>query len=283
MERTAAGHVEKLAAGAVDVVFEIKDAFVSAGGLEKDGAGAIAKKDAGGAVGVIKDGTHFVAADDEDLLVGPGANELRADRECIGKAGAGGGKVKAPGFFRADAILNKAGGGGKHHIRSNARNYDQFDLGGVGSGFGQEGFCSFRGEMGASRAIGGNVALADTGAGPNPFVICRDHFLEVGVGEHLRRNVRCDTRDFCRDAVGHDSPWAYCKSNECKILCDAYEKLQGERRRNQDPIIENRASNRNEGRHSPGGRISWRQVSFAVFWSMADTEQYFCSLSSMAR
>src|SRR5690242_14181350 len=34
--------------------------------------------------------------------------------------------------------------------------------------------------------------------------------------------------------------------------------------------------------HSAGGRISWRQVNVAVFWSMAETEQYFCSLSSMA-
>jgi hypothetical protein len=32
-----------------------------------------------------------------------------------------------------------------------------------------------------------------------------------------------------------------------------------------------------------GGRISWRQVSLAVFWSMAETEQYFDSLSSIER
>src|SRR5277367_661879 len=35
--------------------------------------------------------------------------------------------------------------------------------------------------------------------------------------------------------------------------------------------------------HSAGGRISCRQVSVAVFCSIAETEQYFCSLSSMAR
>src|SRR5690242_17352144 len=283
MERTAARHVKELAAGAVDVMFEIKDAFVFPGGLEQDGARAIAKQNAGGAVCVIKDGTHLIAADDHDFLVSARAHKLRSDREGIGKSRAGGGEVKAPGFFRADAILNKAGGGGKHHIRSNAGNYDQFNLGRVGSRFCQESFCGFSGQMGASRAIPGNVALADTGAGPNPFVIGRDHFLEVGVGKHLRRNVRCDTRDFCRDAVGHDSPWEYFLSSECKILCDAYEKLQGKRKKDQDPTVASRAGHRSEGPHSPGGRISWRQVSFAVFWSMADTEQYFCSLSSIAR
>src|SRR5262249_5055821 len=51
-----------------------------------------------------------------------------------------------------------------------------------------------------------NVALADAGARSNPLVVGVDDFLEVRVGHHFRRNVPGYTRDFCRDAVGHNAP-----------------------------------------------------------------------------
>src|SRR5262249_53896462 len=79
IERAAAGHVEKLAAGAVNVVLEIENAFVVAsGGLEEDGAGSVTEQDAGGAVFVVEDGSHFVGADGENLFVRAGTNKLSA-------------------------------------------------------------------------------------------------------------------------------------------------------------------------------------------------------------
>src|SRR5580692_1072541 len=78
-----------------------------------------------------------------------------------------------------------------------------------------------------------------------------------------------------------------CKPGESEILCDADARLQAESERNKEtpwrggggqPGSKLRAAD-----HSSGGRISCRQVSLAVFCSIAETEQYFCSLSSIAR
>src|SRR5690242_15875187 len=87
MQRAAAGHVKIFTAGAVNVVLEIENAFICAiGSLNKHSAGAIAKEDAGGAIPVIEDGGHGIAADSHDFLVCARANELRANSECVGKS-----------------------------------------------------------------------------------------------------------------------------------------------------------------------------------------------------
>src|SRR5271155_4279487 len=132
MQGAAAGHVEVAAAGAVHVVDEIEDAFGVRGcRFEKDGTGAVAEEDAGGAVGVIENGSHHVTTDDQDFFVGAAGNELRADGEGVQEAGAGGGEIEAPGIFRADAILDEAGGGGEKHVGSDGGDDDEADFIGV--------------------------------------------------------------------------------------------------------------------------------------------------------
>src|SRR5579859_647133 len=83
-------------------------------------------------------------------------------------------------------------------------------------------------------AIFSDVALADAGARADPFVVGRDHFLEVGVGKHLGGNIACNTRDFCRDAVRHVSPWELQQSkrirNSKRCRCEVTRrerKIQG--------------------------------------------------------
>src|ERR1019366_10331011 len=54
IEAATAGHIEKTAAGAVDLVDEVDQANrIIFGRLENNGTRAVAKDDAGGAVGVI--------------------------------------------------------------------------------------------------------------------------------------------------------------------------------------------------------------------------------------
>src|SRR5579859_456004 len=65
-------------------------------------------------------------------------------------------------------------------------------------------------------AIVRDMTFADAGARADPFVVGRDHFLEVGVGKYLGGNIACNTRDFCRDAVRHVSPWELQQSKRIR-------------------------------------------------------------------
>ena len=58
--------------------------------LDQYCAGAVAEKDAGGTVGVVEDRGHGVGADDENLGVRAGFDELHACLQCVDEAGAGG-------------------------------------------------------------------------------------------------------------------------------------------------------------------------------------------------
>src|ERR1700676_3179048 len=141
--------------------------------------------------------------------------------------------------------------------------------------------------MRAGSAALGDVALTDAGAGANPFVVGGDHFLKVGVCEHLGGNVAGDAGDFSRDAVRHDSPSGLVQTRRIRNSMRCGCEVTRRERRNKETRW--RAGGGQSGSklratdHSKGGRISCRQVSEAVFWSMAETEQYFFSLSSMAR
>src|ERR1700722_20670626 len=64
LQRTAGWHVEIASARAIHVMNEIQNAFVSGSGrFHENRTGTIAKENAGGAVLVIEDGSHHVAAD----------------------------------------------------------------------------------------------------------------------------------------------------------------------------------------------------------------------------
>src|SRR5262244_1402676 len=61
--------------------------------------------------------------------------------------------------------------------------------------------------MRACCAILNNMALADTGARTDPFVIGVYHLLQIRVGQNLGRNVACDASYFGRNLMGHGAPW----------------------------------------------------------------------------
>src|SRR5271156_431630 len=207
MQGAAAGHVEVAAAGTVHVVNEIEDAFGVRGcGFDEYGAGTVAEEDAGGAVGVIEDGSHHVTADDQNFFVGSTGDELRADGEGVEKAGAGGGEIEAPGIFRTDAILDEAGGGGEQHVGSDGGDDDEADFIGVDATGGENFAGCFGAEMGRGDAGVSVMPLANSGAGANPFVAGIHSFFEVEIGDHARRNVSSHSGNFCGDASAHSYP-----------------------------------------------------------------------------
>src|SRR3954452_11063266 len=79
-------HVQKVAAGAVDFVLEADESGVVLSRLDYHSARAVAKQNAGRAVGVIDNARHRVSADDEDFLVGTGRNEMGGRRQSVDKA-----------------------------------------------------------------------------------------------------------------------------------------------------------------------------------------------------
>jgi len=110
MQRAAPGHVQKRSTGAIHVVLEIEDPFVGACRFEQRGSRAIAEQHAGCAIRVVQNGSHGIAADDQHFLMRSGGDELRADGERVGEARARRGKIKTPSLFRANALLDQAGG-----------------------------------------------------------------------------------------------------------------------------------------------------------------------------
>src|SRR5258707_14853821 len=106
MERPAAWHVEKRSPRAMRVVLEIEDPFVRARRLEQHSSRAIAEQHTRRAILVIQNGSHRIASDYQRFLVRARADELRADGQRVGKAGARCGKVKAPRLLRANALLH---------------------------------------------------------------------------------------------------------------------------------------------------------------------------------
>src|SRR6266478_5585201 len=135
------------------------------------------------------------------------------------ESGARCGQIEPPRLLRTDTFLHQAGRGREKHVGGNTGEHDQVDLRRIRPGLQQHGLCSFGGHVRGGHAILHDVAFADAGARADPFVICLDDFLEVGVGHHLRRNVGGYTHDFCRDGVGHGAP---CKLLTCSRDSEFY-------------------------------------------------------------
>src|SRR5690606_6123165 len=83
-----AGDVKMLVARAVRAEHRRKETARLLGRLDDDRARAIAEEDASSAVGVINEPRQGIGADDEDAVVGPGLDELRADGERVDEPGA---------------------------------------------------------------------------------------------------------------------------------------------------------------------------------------------------
>ncbi len=177
-------HVEDVGLCAVGSHVGSEDAvFAFGGGLHDDRACAVTKKHAGVAVFPVDDGGKFFSADDEHRLVHVGGDELLGNNHAVEKSGAGGLEVEGGGTRCADGVLDAAGGGGENGVGRAGGQDDEIDVvggdacvldGDAGGG---------GGHVGGEFVVGGNAALANTGAGENPLVSGVDHLFEVGIGK----------------------------------------------------------------------------------------------------
>ena len=171
--------------------------------LQQHSSRAIPEQHAGGAVLIIQDGSHHVAADDQRFFLRAGAHKLRSDRQRIEKSGTGRGKIESPGVRGAQVVLNQAGGRGEHHVRRDAGHHDQVDLRRGDIFAGEELARGRGGQIGRGDAFIRDVALADAGALPDPGIVGFDQLFQIGIGHHPGRHVAAHTGNLRCNASGH--------------------------------------------------------------------------------
>ena len=163
------------------------------GGLEEDRAGPVAEKDAGGAVGPVHDAGEFLGADDEGAAIRAGAHHVLGDLEGVDEAGAGGGDVEAGDVAAQPELgLQEAGRGREGDVRRHRGDDQQVDVGRGQSGALQGLGGRLGAEVGRILARAGDPALADAGAGLDPFVRRIHHLGQLGVGELAFRRTDPD-------------------------------------------------------------------------------------------
>ena len=193
MQAAAGGHVQRRAAGTIHLVPEIDQAdFAFCARLQQNAAGAVAKQDAGGTVGVVHDRTHRVCADDEHLFVCPALNKLRAYLQRIKKTRACRGQVESPRVGRTQLGLDKAGRRRKQHVRCDRSNDNAIDVAGVDAPFAKAILRCLGRHVTRGLPRVDHVALANPGALHDPLVGGLNHLLQIGVGEQARGNIRAD-------------------------------------------------------------------------------------------
>ena len=134
------------------------------------------------------------------FLCAPALDELGADLQRVGKAGAGGGEVEAPGAGGAELVLHEAGGGRERACPgvTVATMMTSTSVGWMPRAARQlRG--GFDGKVAGGDALVDEVAFADAGALDDPLVVGVDHFFEVGVGQQAGRNVGSDGRNLWRE------------------------------------------------------------------------------------
>ena len=207
IQAASAFHAQKVAVRAVGVVDSI-DQAVLVGRLQKNARRRIPEQDAGGSVGVVGDGAHFVRTDHHHLLVAPAFDELRTGRERKEEAGARCGEVEPPCVVGADLRLNEARRGGKQHVGRDSGDDDRVDLAGVDVALFQNlACCTRRHVRGRLVVIPKNPPLSDPGTGANPFVTRVHHLLQIGIrkpflGEKVTNSGDGSARAGLRRATG---------------------------------------------------------------------------------
>ena len=159
------------------------------GGFDQDRTGSIAKYDASGAIGVVNDRRHRVSADDQDLRLSAGFDQLGSHLQGIEKTGARRGKVEAPRAVGAELVLDQAGGRGEEHVGRDRSHDDHLNVAGHDASIGQAAARCFHRHVTGRHARLDQVALADAKALHDPFVRRVYHGCQVGIAKDARRHV----------------------------------------------------------------------------------------------
>ena len=158
--------------------------------LDQYGTGAVAEQDAGRAVRIVDDCRHLVGADDDDFAIRAALDELRRDGERINKAGACRLHVEAADIADIGHVADQIGGRGKDEVRRGGGADQQIDIAGRGAGLLQKTAHRLGAHMrGAEPFALEDVAFLDAGALDDPFVAGVHHARQLGIGEHVGRDI----------------------------------------------------------------------------------------------
>ena len=133
-------------------------------------ARAVAEQNRGAAIVPIDHRRERVGADYEHALEVAGAHLCVGDLNRIHEAGARGGDVEGGNRRDAEAVLNLACEGREAVFGGNRADDDRVEIGGLEAGAFECGAARVNRDLRERLALAHQVALADAGARPDPFV-----------------------------------------------------------------------------------------------------------------
>ena len=138
--------------------------------LEDDRAGAVTEQHAGAAVVPVEDAREGLRADHQGSRCKAVLDQAVGHRDAVDEAGTNRLDVEGRSAGHAQPGLDACGRGRKGFVGRRGREHDQVEVGGRHAGMGKRAFRRLQGEMRGELSLGGDVALADAGALPDPFV-----------------------------------------------------------------------------------------------------------------
>lgn len=108
--------VKEVTALAIGVEVGGDDSFFLIGGFEDDSARAIGEEDAGGAVGPVDNGGHFLGPDHQHAFAHAGLDESVGGGQCVDKAGADGLHIEGGAWSDSEGLLNLDCDGGEGQV-----------------------------------------------------------------------------------------------------------------------------------------------------------------------
>src|SRR6266851_10172906 len=186
-----------------------QDATVGAGsrlrlGFEHNGAGAVAKQHAGSPVVPVEDAGERLGADHQRPLERASAQKTVGGGKREDKARTYRLQIECGPVVDPEAVLDGDSGGGKGIVRRRGREHDQVDRLRIDSGIGNRGACRMDRQMRGELALGGNVALPDTGALHDPLVGSVYPRRQFGIGQNLLWQIGT-AAEYNRTYCGHET------------------------------------------------------------------------------
>ncbi len=157
------------------------------GGLEHDGAGAVAEEDASRAVVPIENARESLRTDHQGPSMRPRGEEFIGRRQREDESRTDRLQIEGDTTRHAESGLDLRRDGGKGVIGGRGRNNDEVDVIGGKTGVGERRLRGAKAKRRGSFVLSRDVALPDAGALHDPGVGRVERFFEIGVAQNARR------------------------------------------------------------------------------------------------
>ena len=167
-------------------------------GLQHDGAGAVAKKHAGGTIFPVKDAGEYLRADHQRFFARTGTDELLGSGQRIDETAAHGLNIKGGAALNTEPGLQDTGATGEHLVRRGGGKNNQINIGGLNAG----GLNGVQGRLFSKiyRALSGqgNMPLFDTSAFADPLIRGLHLLFQVAIGNDVIRQIGTGSGNACK-------------------------------------------------------------------------------------